>query len=84
LQLRDYLPVETVAGHIVELALAGEECGAINICSGQPIAVIDQVQRWIAEHQWQIELNPGFYPYPDYEPMEFWGDPSKMNAALRI
>lgn len=82
LQLRDYLPVEVVAEYIVTLALAGDEHGVINVCSGQPIAVIDLVRGWIDQHGWQIELNPGFYPYPDYEPMEFWGDPSKMDAAL--
>lgn len=83
-QLRDYLSVKTVAERIVALALTGAGQGVVNICSGQPVAVIDLVRGWIAQHDWQIELNPGFYPYPDYEPMEFWGDPSKMNAVLAI
>lgn len=83
-QLRDYLPVETVAKRIVALALTEVGQGVVNICSGQPVAVIDLVRGWIAQYGWQIELNPGFYPYPDYEPMEFWGDPSKMNSALAI
>jgi nucleoside-diphosphate-sugar epimerase len=81
-QLRDYLPVEVVAENIVALALSEQEHGVVNVCSGQPIAVIDLVRGWIDQHGWQIELNPGFYPYPDYEPMAFWGDPSKMHAAL--
>ena len=81
-QLRDYLPVEVVADRIVALALSEQEHGVVNVCSGQPIAVINLVRGWIDRHGWQIELNPGFYPYPDYEPMAFWGDPSKMVAAL--
>lgn len=83
-QLRDYLPVEVVADRIAKLAVSEQEYGIVNICSGQPVAVIDLVRGWIRQHGWQIELNPGFYPYPDYEPMEFWGDPAKMNVVLAI
>lgn len=83
-QLRDYLPVEVVAEHIVKLAISEHEHGIVNICSGQPVAVIDLVRGWMAQYGWQIELNPGFYSYPDYEPMGFWGDPAKMNAVLKV
>jgi hypothetical protein len=30
----------------------------------------------LRENNWEIELNLGHYPYPDYEPMAFWGDSS--------
>jgi dTDP-6-deoxy-L-talose 4-dehydrogenase (NAD+) len=73
-QLRDYLPVEEVARQIVNLALLGRDTGPVNICSGKPISVHKQVEKWLHEKNWKIELNLGFYPYPDYEPMEFWGD----------
>jgi len=81
-QLRDYLPVEAVADYIVALSLGAEEYGMVNICSGQPVAVIDLVRHWISQNGWKIELNPGVYPYPDYEAMEFWGDSTKLKAIL--
>jgi len=78
-QLRDYLPVEKVARQIVQLALAQRDIGAVNICSGEPISVRRLVEQWLYENNWKIELNLGYYPYPDYEPMAFWGDPCLLS-----
>lgn len=72
-QLRDYLPVQEVARRIVSMSIDGASQGVVNICSGKPISVRRLVEQWLAEHHWKIELNLGFYPYPDYEPMAFWG-----------
>lgn len=73
-QLRDYLPVSDVAQELVKLALEQRDIGAINICSGKPISVRTLVERWISTNEWEIGLNLGYYSYPDYEPMAFWGD----------
>lgn len=80
-QLRDYLPVSEVAQHIVCLAMAKQNIGAINICSGNPVSVRRLVEEWIHDNEWKIELNLGHYPYPDYEPMAFWGDVSRIRAV---
>lgn len=82
-QLRDYLTVEEVARQIVRLSLAQCDFGAINICSGKPISVRRLVEQWLRENDWEIELNFGYYPYPDYEPMAFWGDRRKLDTILR-
>jgi dTDP-6-deoxy-L-talose 4-dehydrogenase (NAD+) len=81
-QLRDYLPAALAARYLVELAIRQEEHGIINICSGIPTSVRKLVETWIAENQWPIKLNPGYYPYPDCEPMAFWGTPDKLNRCL--
>lgn len=72
-QLRDYMPVEAVAKNIVNIALRQRDLGVINICSGSPISVRNLVERWVQENRWDIKLNLGYFPYPDYEPMRFWG-----------
>jgi nucleoside-diphosphate-sugar epimerase len=82
-QLRDYLPVEDVARLIVSLAVAKQDLGAINICSGAPISVCGQVEKWVKDNNWKIKLNLGYYPYPDYEPMAFWGERTKLDEFLR-
>ena len=79
-QLRDYLPVEEIARQIVHLALAQRDIGAVNICSGKPILVRKLAEQWLLENNWKIELNLGCYPYPDYEPMAFWGDQNKFDS----
>lgn len=81
-QLRDYLPVAEVARQIVRLAMARRDIGAVNICSGNPISVRRLVEQWLGENNWKIELNLGYYPYPDYEPMAFWGDRHRLDANL--
>jgi dTDP-6-deoxy-L-talose 4-dehydrogenase (NAD+) len=81
-QLRDYLPVSEVAKSIVALGLKQNDIGTINICSGQPISVRKLVEGWISDNGWSISLNLGCYPYPDYEPMAFWGDRRKLKNML--
>jgi dTDP-6-deoxy-L-talose 4-dehydrogenase (NAD+) len=72
-QLRDYLPVEEVAKRIVNLAMTGNGKGTVNICSEKPISVRGIVEHWLHHNKWNIDLNLGYYPYPEYEPMAFWG-----------
>lgn len=81
-QLRDYLPVEDVARMLVDFALANADFGAVNICSGKPISVRGLVECWLKKNDWKIGLKLGHYPYPDYEPMAFWGDDTKLQRML--
>lgn len=81
-QLRDYLHVKDVASLIVRLALSQQDWGCVNVCSGRPISVRTLVEQWMQENGWEIELNLGYYPYPDYEPMEFWGGRSYLDKVL--
>lgn len=81
-QLRDYLPVTEVARQIVRLATARQDIGIVNICSSNPISVRRQVELWLKENNWKIDLNLGYYPYPDYEPMAYWGSNNKLTSLL--
>jgi len=81
-QLRDYLPIREVAEKLVLLALKKKNIGTINICSGKPISVRNLVEKWIQEGQYRIKPKLGFYPYPDYEPMAFWGDRSRFDHLV--
>ena len=81
-QLRDYLPVAEISKNLVSLALADKDIGAVNVCAGTPISVRKLVEDWIEENGWSIKLNLGHYPYPDYEPMAFWGDSGKLLTII--
>jgi len=83
-QLRDYLPAEKAARHLVELALGSARPGTVNVCSGHPVSVRRLVEGWIAQNHWSIELNLGVFPYPDYEPLAFWGSRKKLDEALQF
>ena len=81
-QLRDFLPVSDVAATLVALALRQADIGIVNVCSGKPISVRTLVEGWLREHGGTINLKLGHYPYPDYEPMAFWGCRRKLDAIL--
>lgn len=77
-QLRDYLPVEEVAANLVRLAETPSFDGVLNICSGRPVSVRRLVEEHLTKRNSSIKLNLGYYPYPEHEPMAFWGSTRKM------
>lgn len=81
-QLRDYLPVEKVAEYIVRIATQKKINGVINCCSGEPISIRELVENHLKKRGKHIKLNLGYYPYPNDEPMKFWGDTTKLNKVL--
>jgi nucleoside-diphosphate-sugar epimerase len=81
-QIRDYLPVSQVAKYLVDLATNKKNNGIVNICSGIPVSVGSLVESWIKENTWSIDVNLGYYSYPDYEPMAFWGDNKRLNLIV--
>lgn len=81
-QLRDYLPVEKAAEYIVKIALQKKITGVVNCCSGKPISIREFVENYLRAVGKKIDLNLGFYPYPAYEPLAFWGDTTKLNSII--
>ena len=73
-QLRDYLPVEKVAENISRLCTEQYSNGIYNCSSGIPISVRTLVEAHLKRRNKIIKLNLGFYPYPDFEAMAFWGE----------
>jgi len=71
-QLRDYLPVEQVAvGLVAQLESPGQ--GISHVCSSTPISIRRLVEERIQQRGAKMKLELGYFPYPDYEPMAFWG-----------
>lgn len=74
-QLRDFLSIEHAVEKIMGIFQNDKE-GVFNVCSGKPISIRRLVEERIIERGASIKLNLNHYPYPDYEPMAFWGDSS--------
>ena len=83
-QLRDYLPVETVAEYICRIALQSDVSGVVNCCSGECVSVRRLVERRVVEMGSTISLKLGVYGYPVYEGMAFWGGTEKLGKVLRL
>jgi nucleoside-diphosphate-sugar epimerase len=72
-QVRDFSPVTDIARKLVDLVEHPEWSGVTHVCSARPVTVRALVERHVAARGAQLALNFGVYPYPDYEPMAFWG-----------
>ncbi|MGK2855730.1 MAG: NAD-dependent epimerase/dehydratase family protein [Thermoanaerobaculia bacterium] len=81
-QLRDYLPVTEAARLLAILATRCMNDGIVNVCSGRPVSVRTKVEEWVREAERTIALNLGRYPYPDYEPLAFWGSREKLDRCM--
>ena len=81
-QVRDYLSVEEVADYIIKIACQEEITGIINCSSNEPVKIKEFVKNYLLKRNKSIELNFNHYPYPDYEPMRFWGNNSKLKRII--
>jgi nucleoside-diphosphate-sugar epimerase len=81
-QLRDYLAIEEVVKKLLNLLRLKKDVGIVNVCSGSPKILKNIVEDWKYANNWHIKLNLGYYPYPDYEPMEFWGSDLKYKILV--
>ncbi len=81
-QQRDYLQVEKVAEYLVKIAIQKKIDGIINCCSGTPVTINKLIKDFLTLRKKTIKLNKGFYQYPEYEPMHFWGSNEKLKKVL--
>ena len=82
-QIRDYLDITIAGKYIAKLALDDNFNGICNICSGKPISVRNLVENYLKQTNQHIKLNFGFYPYPSYEPLAYFGDKAKLSSLLQ-
>jgi nucleoside-diphosphate-sugar epimerase len=81
-QLRDFLPADQAASALAALAVDTGADGIVNVCSGRPVSIRRLVEGWREEAVSTIRLELGRYPYPDYEPMAFWGSRRRLDTIL--
>ena len=80
----DFIQVKDLAYQIASVACQTEVTGTINCCTGKPVALADQVESFIKEHNFKIKLDYGAFPDRPYDSPEVWGDPTKINKILGI
>jgi len=82
-QLRDFSHIDDVVKNI--LLISNQDLyknQVINCCSGKPISIRRLVEKYLKEKKCDLKLNLGFYPYPNYEPIAFWGDNLKLQRII--
>jgi nucleoside-diphosphate-sugar epimerase len=82
-QIRDFSTPQEMAERVVRISLQKKVNGIINCGSGKPVKLKDFIREYLDKNNFKIQLNLGFYPYADYEPMTTWADVTKLNAIMR-
>ncbi len=77
-QWLDYQTIEQTIDKIITL-MEHKACTNItNISSGKPTLLYDLVRAHAKKYHFDITFNTGYYPYREYEPMQFWGAQDKF------
>ena len=79
----DFLDYNDFCLQVAAAAMQDKVCGIINICSGQPVALCDRVERFIAEQGYDIKLLYGVYPDRPYDSKEVWGDSGRIAQIMQ-
>lgn len=80
----DFIDVDALAEQIA-LALSQTEVrGIIECCSGKPVSLGEQAEKFIADNGLRITLDYGKFKEPPYESPGVWGSAKKIEQIRRI
>ena len=78
----DFISVQNLAKQIVSASVQTNYTGIINVCTGKPRTLAEQVEEYIRMHHFQIHLKYGAYPDRPYDSPGVWGNPEIINKIL--
>lgn len=70
----DFIHISDLTKQIVLASIQTKYNGIINVCSGTKTSLADQVNKYIKEHHYDIELKYGEFQERPYDSPEVWGD----------
>lgn len=80
--LYDFIEVKELARQIAAASVQEDIRGVINCCTGRPVSLGEQVERFIAQHHLGIRPEYGVFPDRPYDSPGIWGDPAKIQAIM--
>lgn len=78
----DFIDVADLAYQIACVARQTEVQGIIDCCSGEPVALRDKVEAFIAEKRLKIRPEYGAFPDRAYDSPQVWGSAEKITTIL--
>ena len=66
------------------IAAQDQISGIIECCTGEPVSLGEQAERFIRSHDLQITLDYGQFPEPKGESPGVWGDPTRIRQIRDI
>jgi len=74
----DFIHVDELAKQISLCVMQNEVLGIINVCSGKPISLAEQIEWYISYNNLPIKLDYGKYPDRPYDSPCIYGDNKKI------
>ncbi|MBO7709933.1 MAG: NAD(P)-dependent oxidoreductase [Lachnospiraceae bacterium] len=78
----DFIHIKELARRIVAASTQTEYTGIINVCSGKPVALKDQVEAFIREKGLDIQLEYGAFPERPYDSKLIYGDSTIIDRIM--
>lgn len=78
----DFVDVDDLAKMIAAASIQTEVEGIINVCTGTPMTLAERVEKFIADHKFDIKLDYGAFPDRPYDSPGEWGDATKIRQIL--
>ena len=78
----DFIHVDKLAEYIVEASVQDKINGIINVSTGNPVALGEQIEKFIADNNFDIKLDYGAFPDRPYDSPAVWGDNSKTKQIM--
>lgn len=80
----DFIHIKALADQISAVVMQTKVTGIINCCSGKPVTLAEQVEAFIKEHGFDIQLEYGAFPDRPYDSPIIYGDDRKIREAMEI
>lgn len=78
----DFISVQELGEQIAQTVLQEKITGIINVCSGKPVALKNQVTKFLEDHGYSIRPEYGKFPDRPYDSPGMWGDPTKIKEIM--
>lgn len=78
----DFIKIEELSKRIVAASTQDKYTGIIEVCTGNPVALSEQVEQFIKEHHLNISLKYGEFPDRTYDSPVLYGDNTIIDAIM--
>lgn len=78
----DFIHIDELANQISLTLMQDEVLGIINVCSGRPVSIAEQIEWYISNNNLPIKLDYGKFPDRPYDSPCIYGDNKKIQVIL--
>lgn len=79
----DFIEVNILATQIAKASTQRKIQGIINCCSGEPISLKEQVEKFLIEKNYKIRPEYGAFPDREYDSPGVWGNARKIREIMK-